>query len=138
MSDIVIKILYMVSCIFFIRGIKLLGKTDTARKGNLYSSIGMLIACVTVLCEKQVIGSWSSNPLENGYLYIAAAIVLGSIIGIIWSKKVEMTGMPQLVALFNGFGGLSSLLVAIASMFASQRATTLQQFLLASQLLLVP
>ena len=114
MSDIVIKILYMVSCIFFIRGIKLLGKTDTARKGNLYSSIGMLIACVTVLCEKQVIGSWSSNPLENGYLFIAAAIVLGSIIGIIWSKKVEMTGMPQLVALFNGFGGLSSLLVAIA------------------------
>ena len=114
MSDIVIKILYMVSCIFFIRGIKLLGKTDTARKGNLYSSIGMLIACVTVLCEKQVIGSWSSNPLENGYVYIAAAIVLGSVIGIIWSKKVEMTGMPQLVALFNGFGGLSSLLVAIA------------------------
>ena len=114
MSDIVIKILYMVSCIFFIRGIKLLGKTDTARKGNLYSSIGMLIACVTVLCEKQVIGSWSANPLENGYVYIAAAIVLGSVIGIIWSKKVEMTGMPQLVALFNGFGGLSSLLVAIA------------------------
>ena len=114
MSDSIIKILYMVSCIFFIRGIKLLGKTDTARKGNLYSSIGMLIACVTVLCEKQVIGSWSSNPLENGYLFIAAAIVLGSVIGIIWSKKVEMTGMPQLVALFNGFGGLSSLLVAIA------------------------
>ncbi len=114
MSDIVIKILYMVSCIFFIRGIKLLGKTETARKGNLYSSIGMLIACVTVLTEKEVIGSWSSNPLENGYLYIAAAIIIGSVIGIIWSKKVEMTGMPQLVALFNGFGGLSSLLVAIA------------------------
>ena len=114
MSDSIIKILYMVSCIFFIRGIKLLGKTDTARKGNLYSSIGMLIACVTVLCEKQVIGSWSSNPLENGYVYIAAAIIVGSVIGIIWSKKVEMTGMPQLVALFNGFGGLSSLLVAIA------------------------
>ena len=114
MSDSIIKILYMVSCIFFIRGIKLLGKTDTARKGNLYSSIGMLIACVTVLCEKQVIGSWSSNPLENGYVFIAAAIVVGSVIGIIWSKKVEMTGMPQLVALFNGFGGLSSLLVAIA------------------------
>ena len=152
MSDSIIKILYMVSCIFFIRGIKLLGKTDTARKGNLYSSIGMLIACVTVLCEKQVIGSWSSNPLENGYVYIAAAIVLGSVIGIIWSKKVEMTGMPQLVALFNGFGGLSSLLVAIAqyvcqpkgdyftellSMFASLRATTLLLFLLVLQLPLV-
>lgn len=114
MSDAIIKILYMISCIFFIRGIKLLGKTDTARKGNLYSAIGMLIACVTVLCEKQVLGSWSSNPLENGYVYIAVAIIIGSVIGIIWAKKVQMTGMPQLVALFNGFGGLSSLLVAIA------------------------
>lgn len=104
----------MISCIFFIRGIKLLGKTDTARKGNFYSALGMLIACVTVLCEKQVIGSWSSNPLQNGYLYIAVAIIIGSVIGIIWAKKVQMTGMPQLVALFNGFGGLSSLLVAIA------------------------
>lgn len=114
MSDTIIKILYMISCIFFIRGIKLLGKTDTARKGNLYSAVGMLIACVTVLCEKQVLGSWSSNPLQNGYVYIAVAIIIGSVIGIIWAKKVQMTGMPQLVALFNGFGGLSSLLVAIA------------------------
>ncbi|MCR5496169.1 MAG: NAD(P)(+) transhydrogenase (Re/Si-specific) subunit beta [Treponema sp.] len=121
MPDIIIKILYMVSCIFFIRGIKLLGKTDTARKGNLYSSIGMLVACVTVLGEKQVLGSWSMNPLENGYVYIAAAIVIGSIIGAVWSKKVEMTGMPQLVALFNGFGGLSSLLVAVAQYVCQEK-----------------
>lgn len=110
----IIAIAYMVACIFFIRGIKLLGKADTARKGNLYSSIGMLIAVVTVLCEKDVLGSWNANPLQNGYLYIAVAVILGSVIGAIWSKKVEMTGMPELVALFNGFGGLSSLLVAIA------------------------
>ncbi len=74
---------YMVSCIFFIRGIKLLGKTDTARKGNLYSSIGMLIACVTVLCEKEVLDSWSLNILENGYFYVAAAILIGGLIGAI-------------------------------------------------------
>jgi len=110
----VIAIAYMVACIFFIRGIKLLGKADTARKGNLYSSVGMLIAVVTVLCEKDVLGSWSNNLLQNGYVYIISAIIIGSIIGAIWSKKVEMTGMPELVALFNGFGGLSSLLVAIA------------------------
>lgn len=61
MSDLIIKILYMISCIFFIRGIKLLGKTDTARKGNLYSSIGMLIAVVTVLCQKEVFGSWNTE-----------------------------------------------------------------------------
>ena len=114
MSDIIIKILYMISCIFFIRGIKLLGKASSARKGNLYSSIGMLIACVTVLSEKQVLGTWNTDIFLNGYVYIVAAIIIGSLVGIVWSKKVQMTGMPQLVALFNGFGGLSSLLVAVA------------------------
>ena len=110
MNDTIIKILYMISCIFFIRGIKLLGKTATARKGNLYSSVGMLIACVTVLCEKEVLGSWNSaDLLANGYVWIAAAVIIGTVIGAIWSKKVQMTGMPELVALFNGFGGLSSL-----------------------------
>lgn len=122
MSDVAIKILYMISCIFFIRGIKLLGKTATARKGNLYSAVGMLVACVTVLCEKEVLGSWNStNLLENGYVWIAAAILIGSVIGIIWSKKVQMTGMPELVALFNGFGGLSSLLVALAQYVAQPK-----------------
>lgn len=122
MSDIVIKILYMVSCIFFIRGIKLLGKAATARKGNLYSSVGMLIACVTVLCEKDVVSSWNSaSVLANGYAWIAAAILVGSVIGIVWSKKVQMTGMPELVALFNGFGGLSSLLVALAQYIAQPK-----------------
>ncbi len=115
MNTTVITILYMVACIFFIRGIKLLGKTDTARKGNLYSSIGMLLAVITVLTEKEVVGSWNTtNILANGYLYIAVALVLGTLIGTIWAKKVQMTGMPELVALFNGFGGLSSLLVALA------------------------
>ena len=66
MNSNVIAISYMVSCIFFIRGIKLLGKADTARKGNLYSSVGMLIAVVTVLLEKGVMASWSNNPLQNG------------------------------------------------------------------------
>lgn len=114
MNDTIIKILYMISCIFFIRGIKLMGKTPTARKGNLLSAIGMLIAVITVLCEKEVIASWNSaNWLLNGYVWIAAAILIGAVIGAIWSKKVQMTGMPELVALFNGFGGLSSLLVAL-------------------------
>ena len=110
----IIMVSYMIACIFFIRGIKLLGKAETARKGNFMSAVGMLIATVTVMCEKDVLGSWNSDILKNGYFYIIIAIALGSIIGAIWSKKVEMTGMPELVALFNGFGGLSSLLVALA------------------------
>ncbi len=109
MRDVLITVLYMVSAVLFIRGIKLLGKADTARKGNGLSAVGMLIAVVTVLFEKQVMSAGLTS-----YLMIAVAVAVGSIIGAVWAKKVEMTGMPQLVALFNGFGGLSSLLVALA------------------------
>lgn len=112
-SVVLTTILYMVSAILFIRGIKLLGKADTARKGNLLSSVGMLIAVVTVLLEKEVTDTLTAPPLENAYLWAVAAVVIGGVIGAVWAKKVEMTGMPQLVALFNGFGGLSSLLVAL-------------------------
>ena len=129
MSDIAIKILYMISCIFFIRGIKLLGKTDTARKGNAYSAVGMLIACITVLIQKDVLSAfssdaaaWGGNPfLSNGYCWIIVAVLIGTVIGAIWSKKVQMTGMPELVALFNGFGGLSSLLVALTQYIAAPK-----------------
>jgi NAD(P) transhydrogenase subunit beta len=103
----------MISCVLFIMGIKKLGKADTARKGNLYSSIGMLIAVVAVLISQDVIDGGLVS-----YLLIILAIAGGSVVGFIWSKKVEMTGMPQLVALFNGFGGLSSMLVAISQFVA--------------------
>ena len=120
----IIMVSYMIACIFFIRGIKLLGKAETARKGNFMSAVGMLIATVTVMCEKDVLGSWNNDILKNGYFYIVLAILIGGIIGAIWSKKVEMTGMPELVALFNGFGGLSSLLVAIAQYMSTDGAKT--------------
>lgn len=123
MIDALITVLYMVSAVLFIRGIKLLGKADTARKGNGLSSVGMLIAVLTVLFEKEVRTSFNlSNVLYNGYLYAIVAVVIGSIIGAVWAKKVEMTGMPQLVALFNGFGGLSSLLVALTQYLNTSEA----------------
>lgn len=112
-SVILTTVLYMVSAVLFIRGIKLLGKADTARKGNLLSSVGMLIAVVTVLLEKEVTDTISYGPAQNAYIWAIAAVLIGGVIGAVWAKKVEMTGMPQLVALFNGFGGLSSLLVAL-------------------------
>ena len=112
-SVVLTTILYMISAVLFIRGIKLLGKADTARKGNLMSSVGMLIAVVTVLLEKKVTDTLTEGVMKNAYIWALCAIALGSVIGAVWAKKVEMTGMPQLVALFNGFGGLSSLLVAL-------------------------
>ena len=120
----IIMVSYMIACIFFIRGIKLLGKAETARKGNFMSAVGMLIATVTVMCEKDVLGSWNNDILKNGYFYIVLAILIGGVIGAVWSKKVEMTGMPELVALFNGFGGLSSLLVAIAQYMSTDATKT--------------
>ena len=101
--------LYMIASVFFIMGIKKLGKADSARKGNLMSSIGMGIAVLSVLISQDV---FDGGILA--YVIIVLAIAAGSVIGFIWAKKVEMTGMPQLVALFNGFGGLSSMLVAIS------------------------
>lgn len=112
-SVVLTTVLYMVSSVLFIRGIKLLGKADTARKGNRLSAIGMLIAVVTVFLEKNVTDTLTEGVMGNAYIWAIAAIAVGGIIGAIWAKKVEMTGMPQLVALFNGFGGLSSLLVAL-------------------------
>ena len=123
-SVVLTTILYMISAVLFIRGIKLLGKADTARKGNLMSAVGMLIAVVTVLLEKNVTDTLTAEPMKNAYLWAVAAIAVGGIIGAIWSKKFEMTGMPQLVALFNGFGGLSSLLVALTQYMTDKNINT--------------
>lgn len=108
----VINLAYIAACVLFIFGIKRLGKTETARSGNAISSLGMLIAVVAVFLDEGVMKSWTTDWLQNGYLWCFGGIALGALIGAVWAKKVKMTGMPELVALFNGFGGLASLLVA--------------------------
>lgn len=99
-----INFAYVVAAIFFVYGIKMLGAADTARRGNRLSGIGMLIAVVVTLMDRGMLS----------YTWIIVGLLLGGLIGGIAAKKVEMTSMPELVALFNGFGGLSSLLVAWA------------------------
>jgi len=103
MTDQLIQIAYIVASVLFIFGIKMLGSADTARRGNQISSLGMLVAVVATL-------------LAGGYdwTWIIVGLVVGGAIGAIWAKKVQMTGMPELVALFNGFGGIASLLVGWA------------------------
>jgi len=111
----IITLAYIIACVFLILGIKNLNKPTTARKGNSLAAFGVLIAVVAVFFENDVVSSWNtSNWLQNGYLWIVIAIVIGAVIGAIWSKKVKMTGMPELVALYNGFGGLASALVAFS------------------------
>jgi NAD(P) transhydrogenase subunit beta len=94
---------YIIAAILFVVGIKMLGRADTAQRGNMISAIGMLLAVAVTL-------------LKGGldYKLVMGGLALGTVIGVIAAKRVQMTGMPELVALFNGFGGLASLLVGWA------------------------
>jgi H+-translocating NAD(P) transhydrogenase subunit beta len=102
--QLVIEISYLVSSVFFILGLKKLGSPKTARKGNFYSATGMFIAVVVTLLDRNVLT----------YEWIIIGVIVGGAIGAVMALKVEMTGMPQMVGLLNGFGGLASTLVALA------------------------
>jgi len=99
-------ILYFISSVFFIIGIKMLSSPLTARRGNFISFSGMILAIITTL-------TYVEYDL-NSIIYIASGIILGGIIGLIFAKKVQMTSMPQMVAIFNGLGGLASSLIAFS------------------------
>jgi NAD(P) transhydrogenase subunit beta len=108
-TTIFINIIYVISAALFIYGLKLLGHPSTARKGNRLSAIAMLIAIIVTLLDQHIVS----------YSWIIISVLAGSAVGIYVSKKVEMTGMPELVSLFNGVGGLASAAVAIAAMVGS-------------------
>ena len=110
----ILSIAYIAACITFILGIKNLNKQSTARKGTFISMAGMAIAVIAVYFENSVAENWSFDFTATGFLWTFPAIAIGAVIGAIWSKKVKMTGMPELVALFNGFGALASALVAFS------------------------
>ena len=98
---------YLLSAALFIFGLKKLGHPRTAPRGNQYGALGMLVAVLTTVIKMEAAG-------EAKWTLIIAGLVVGSVIGIIMAIRVEMTGMPELVALFNGFGGAASALVALS------------------------
>jgi NAD(P) transhydrogenase subunit beta len=98
-----IELSYLVAAALFILGLKKLGSPATARQGNLWAAIGMLLAVVATLLDRQVLN----------YQMILIGLIIGSVIGAIAAYKVEMTDMPQMVGLLNGLGGAASALVAI-------------------------
>jgi len=100
--SILIPIAYIASSVLFIFGLKMLGSPATARRGNLLSALGMFLAVVVTLLDNNILT----------YEYILIGIALGAIVGLLSAFLVKMTSMPEMVAIFNGFGGLASLLVA--------------------------
>lgn len=105
--EIITQIVYLTASVFFILGIKKLGSPKTARTGNQYAAIGMLLAVAITLFDHQIIS----------FTYIIIGLVVGSAIGLIMATRVQMTGMPQMVGLLNGFGGGASALVAVAEYY---------------------
>ena len=104
---------YIVSAALFIFGLKMLGSPATARRGNMFSSLGMLIAVVAGLTAEGIVS----------FEYIAGGMVIGTIIGALAARLVGMTSMPEMVALFNGSGGAASLLVGWATLYGGSIET---------------
>ncbi len=98
------RVFYLLAAVLFIAGLKRLQSPETARLGNRISATGMLIAIVVTFL--------SSGTVTYGT--IIAGLITGGLIGLVMAKTVKMTSMPQMVALLNGAGGGSSLLVASA------------------------
>jgi NAD(P) transhydrogenase subunit beta len=103
--DTLIQFAYVVAGALFILGLKQLGSPATARRGNMISSLGMLLAVVVALLDQSIVE----------YQWILIGIAVGGVIGAAVARMVEMTTMPEMVALFNGFGGMASLLVGWAA-----------------------
>ncbi len=102
-----LEFIYLIASMTYILGLKMLGKPETARKGNLIAAAGMTIAIIgTILLHKEVVPNYI-------YGLIGTAILIGTIIGWMIAKKVAMTKMPELVSLFNGMGGASAALIGL-------------------------
>ena len=101
-DSILVPVFYLLSAVLFIFGLKGLTRVRTAQRGNALAALAMLIAVATTLVDLGLVD----------YRWIIAGLVIGGLIGGVAALKVEMTGMPEMVALFNGFGGGASALVA--------------------------
>ena len=112
-TELLVNLSYVAAAVLFIFGLKMLGSPATARKGNLVSAVGMFIAVVVTLLDQSIID----------YKWIAVGIAVGGIIGAVVARSVAMTSMPEMVALFNGFGGIASLLVGWAALYGMDAST---------------
>jgi NAD(P) transhydrogenase subunit beta len=109
MTKHILEIIYLIASVTFILGLKYLGNPATARKGNLIAATGMGIAIFgTIFLYTNNEGKYLGN-----LIFIFGGLIVGSIIGWIAAKKVQMTAMPEMVSLFNGMGGACAMLISV-------------------------
>ncbi|MBK9272355.1 MAG: NAD(P)(+) transhydrogenase (Re/Si-specific) subunit beta [Saprospiraceae bacterium] len=105
----ILVVIYLIASVTFMLGLKMLSKPDTARKGNLIAAAGMGLAIfATIFLYKGESGQHLGN-----LIWIFLALVVGTIIGYLMAKRVQMTAMPQMVSFFNGMGGACAALISI-------------------------
>jgi NAD(P) transhydrogenase subunit beta len=109
MQNFILLLAYLIGSISFIVGLKMLSHPDTARKGNLYAAVGM---CIAILATIFLYTNKEGEHLGN-LIWIFLALIIGSVIGTMMAKKVQMTAMPQMVSLFNGMGGACAAIISI-------------------------
>lgn len=108
MTNSLLLVSYLLSAVLFILSIRSLAAPDTARKGNLLGIFGMLLA----------IGATLFSSLVSDTLWVGLALIVGALIGSYFALKVKMTALPQMIAAFNGLGGLSAVLIALAEILS--------------------
>ncbi len=112
--EIVVDAVYVVAILVFVLGLKAMSSPKTARRGIVYAGIAMLIAvAVTFL-----------SPGLTNFTWIALGVVVGGLAGFYWARVVQMTAMPQMVAMFNGMGGGSAAAIAAVEMLDSLKGAT--------------
>ncbi|NND53047.1 MAG: NAD(P)(+) transhydrogenase (Re/Si-specific) subunit beta [Flavobacteriaceae bacterium] len=125
----ILNVLYLLATITFIFGLKLLGHPETAKKGNLIAASGMALAIVATLIFNE------HEVSKKVYTLIGIAIVVGVVIGWVIAIRVKMTKMPELVSLFNGFGGASAALIGVVE-FSHTGDNTLQMITIISAIVI--
>ncbi len=116
----IIQLAYLVATALFIIGLKRLGSPAMARSGNQLAAMGMLLGIIATLFDQQIVS----------FTLIIIGVIVGSAIGLVAAKKVKMTAMPEMVAIFNGFGGGASALVAWGEFTGSPAAAFAAQDLI--------
>ncbi len=111
-----INIAYLIGALAFVWGLRLLSSPDTARRGNILAGIGMGLAIIATLI-------YPLGEAPNNYGWILGAMAVGTVIGGVSARRVQMTAMPQMVSIFNGLGGATAVLLALAELVFFYRDT---------------
>lgn len=105
----IINLCFLVGCLAFVWGLRLLSSPDSARRGNVLAGLGMGLAIIATMILPM-------DRVPNNYIWIFGGMIVGGIIGWIAARRIQMTAMPQMVSVFNGLGGACAMVLALVEL----------------------